>query len=405
MNKRDWKILGALACASALTTSTALVLENYSSLGSETVRADTKSVSSRSYGVDVASYQSSDISGMAQAGGQFAIVKVSEGTNYQNPKAAAQITSAINNNMMPMAYHFATFGANSTAAVAEANYAIASAKAMGLPSGSYIACDWETGQGNVVTAGKSASANAILAFMQKIKAAGYQPLLYSGAYLLRNNIDTSVILSAFPSSLWVASYATTGRIDTADFNYFPSMDGVAIWQFTDNWRGLSVDGNITLLPLSYNSTTTQAPVTNTSDLNQQAKPSNNTTITSSSNVVKTTKTVMHKSYIYDQNGSRVGNSAISAYTQVTVLGGFVQINGKRYYKIGDNQYINLSNVDGSKRTLTHNSYVYNNQGLRVYSVGKLYAGQSLTTYGSSFNIAGKSYYRIGKNRYVKVANF
>ena len=34
-----------------------------------------------------------------------------------------------------------------------------------------------------------------------------------------------------------------------DFGYFPSMDGVAIWQFTDNWKGMSVDGNISLIDL------------------------------------------------------------------------------------------------------------------------------------------------------------
>ena len=40
-----------------------------------------------------------------------------------------------------------------------------------------------------------------------------------------------------------------GRIDTPNFGYFPSMNGVAMWQFTDNWHGLGVDGNITLIDL------------------------------------------------------------------------------------------------------------------------------------------------------------
>ena len=223
-------------------------------------------------------------------------------------------------------------------------------------------------------------------------------MLYSGAYLLNNNINTSTILSQFPNSLWVASYAQAGRIDNPNFNYFPSMDGVAIWQFTDNWRGLNVDGNITLLPLSYNSSSTQAPI------QEAAKPSNNTTTQSSSSEAKTSKTVMYKSLVYDKNGNKTGKS-IAAYSQVTVLGGMVQINGRAYYKIGDNQYIVLNNVDGKMRTLSHNAYVYNNKGNRVYSAGKMIRGNSLKTYGAKYHINGKGYYRINKNRYIKAGNF
>lgn len=410
MRKSNKKLLQILACTSALAGGAVVVATT--KLPALTVKADTNSVAARSYGVDVASYQSNSMNQVAQNGGQFAIVKVSEGTTYRNPKASAQIQSAIANNMMPMAYHFATFGANSTAAASEAQYAISSAKATGLPAGSYIACDWETGDGNNVNGGRDASANAILAFMDQIKAAGYQPLLYSGASLLNNNINTSTILNKYPNSLWVASYAVSGRVDTANFNYFPSMDGVAIWQFTDNWRGLSVDGNITLLPLSMNSTSTQAPssssnnnTTNnsaTTNINNAASSSSNNT--SSNDEVKTSKTIMHKAYVYDKNGNRNGTTSYSAYQQVTVLGGMVRINGTNYYKIGDNQYINVSNIDGRRRVTTHNAYVYNSRGNRVY-VSTIKRGMSVTTYGSSFKINGKSYYRIGRNRYIKVANF
>lgn len=411
MNK---KFLEILVCAGTLA-STALVTNNMLKPRVTTkVQAATSNVQSRSYGVDVASYQSSNLSGMATNGAQFAIVKVSEGTGYRNPKASAQVASAISNNMLPMAYHFATFGANSTAAVNEANYAVSSAQAVGLPSGSYIACDWESGQGNNINGGKTPSANAILAFMDQITAAGYQPLLYSSASWLRNNIDTSVISAKYPNALWVASYVTSGRIDQANFNYFPSMDNVAIWQFTDNWKGLNVDGNISLLPLSMNSSSSQAPTQNSNQTNsstqsaavniaKQAKPQDNTTTTSSSNEVKTNKMLMRKAYIYDEQGNR-GSKSLGAYHTVTVLGGVVQINGKNFYKIGDNQYIALGNVDGTVRTLHHNAYVYNNKGYRVYTA-TLRRGGTVRTYGTRFHINGKSYYRINKNRYVKVANF
>lgn len=69
------------------------------------VQASATSVAARELGIDVASYQSADLTAHAKAGSQFAIVKVSEGTSYRNPKAAAQIKSAIANDMTPMGYH------------------------------------------------------------------------------------------------------------------------------------------------------------------------------------------------------------------------------------------------------------------------------------------------------------
>ena len=120
------------------------------------VQASSTSVAAKALGIDVASYQSADLTAHAKAGSQFAVVKVSEGTSYRNPKGASQIKSAIANDMMPMGYHFATFSSNASLAKKEAQYAISSAKALGLPKGSYLACDYETGQGNIITNGKSA---------------------------------------------------------------------------------------------------------------------------------------------------------------------------------------------------------------------------------------------------------
>ncbi|MBD5431874.1 SLAP domain-containing protein [Lactobacillus agrestimuris] len=387
MHKSSKKVLNVLACASVLATTAISVNAFQNDNSAYTVNAAKKkrrSVVSRSYGVDVANYQSSSLKSHANAGAAFAIVKVSEGVSYRNPKAAAQISSAKANGMLPMAYHFALFGAKSASAKAEANYAIASAKAFGLPKGSYIACDWETGDGNNVNGGKNASANAIIAFMKKVKSAGYKPLLYSGASLLNNNINTAKVNSAFPNSLWVASYATMGRIDNPDFNYFPSMDGVAIWQFTDNWRGLNVDGNISLLPLSYGSASSQAPKASS---------------------ISTKKTVMSKSYVYDKNGQRKGTEYRKAYSKVNVLGGAVAINGVQYYRIGENSYIKLENVDGAKRILKHTASVYDKNGRLVSGTPSVAAGTTVATYGNPRTINNKSYYRVNKGRYILVSDF
>lgn len=381
MQKRSKKILSILACASILaTTGTAVASGQLSIKQAQAVKA--ASVKARSYGVDVAVYQSSSVSSAARSGAKFAIVKVSEGTGYRNPKAKAQISSAKANGMMPMAYHFATFGANSSAAKAEARYAVSSAKAYGLSKGSYIACDWETGDGNNVNGGQTASANAIIAFMKYVKSQGYQPLLYSGAYLLRSAINTSMVTNAFPNSLWVASYATMGRIDTPNFNYFPSMNGVIIWQFTDNWRGLSVDGNISLLPLSINGASSSA--------SSQAP---------SIKGVKTRKKVMCYSTVYDKNG-RDTKKRVKAYKYVTVYGGVVTIKHSSFYQVGNNQYIRVNNIDGTKRVAKRNSVIMKNTGKAVKT--RISANQTVVTYGGIWKIKGQRCYRINVNRYVPV---
>ena len=216
-------------------------------------------VSKRSYGVDVASYQSASVN---YTGAKFAFVKVTEGTEYVNPKAEAQIKSAKAHGLMVMGYFYANHSASVSKARAEAKYAVAKAKAYGIPVGSYLADDWEQGSGNSVNGGASANTDAVIAAMQVIKDAGYKPLVYSGAFNLRNHLSTSRIIKSFGSCLWVASYKVSGRQDYADFGYFPSMDGVAIWQFTDNYRGLGVDGNIAVVDLKISSHSSTDKTTN-----------------------------------------------------------------------------------------------------------------------------------------------
>ena len=405
------KLIIKLACATALgTAGVALTQVNMPQV---TVKAATTSVVARALGVDVASYQSADLSSHAQAGSQFAIVKVSEGTSYRNPKALSQISTALSNNMMPMAYHFATFSSNTSAAVAEANYAIKAAQTFGLPKGSYIACDYETGQGNNIYGGKTPTAQAIIAFMDQIKAAGYKPLLYASSSVLQNQIDTNSVIAKYPNSLWVASYAISGRIDNPNFNYFPSMEGVSIWQFTDNWRGLSVDGNVAVLPLSIdgdvttnNGAISQAP----SSSNSNSASTNNTTTNNNSSSAatpsepETSGYVMKKAYIYNKKGERQ-SGYYAAYYGIKYYGSTVTLdNGKTALKVGDDRYVMASNVLGNSRVMKHNAYIYNHSGRRA-NWRVLRKGTPIKTYGSKFNINGKSYYRIGKGLYVKAANF
>ena len=203
-------------------------------------------VSKRSYGVDVASYQSTSVN---YTGAKFAFVKLTQGTDYLNPKAAAQIKSTKANGLLVGGYFYANHSNSVSRARSEAKYAVTKAKALGIPEGSYLADDFEQGSGNSVNGGVQANTDAIMAALQVIKDGGYQPLVYSGSFVLRNHLSITRIIKSFGTCLWVASYKVSGRQDYADFNYFPSMNGVAIWQFTDNYKGYNVDGNIAVVDL------------------------------------------------------------------------------------------------------------------------------------------------------------
>lgn len=213
-------------------------------------------MSSKTYGVDVASYQATDMAAYHKAGASFAIVKLTEGTDYVNPKASAQIKSSRANHLFTHAYHFARFGSSVSQAKKEAAYFIKEAKKEDISQKRMLWLDWEAGSGNVVTGPKADNTAAILAFMDAIKAAGWRPGLYSGASLLRTAIDTKQVVKKYGTCLWVASYPTMAAVSSADFSYFPSMDGVAIWQFTSNWKGLGVDGNVAVAEINV---TTAAP--------------------------------------------------------------------------------------------------------------------------------------------------
>lgn len=207
-------------------------------------------MSSKTYGVDVASYQPTNLAAYHKAGASFAIVKLTEGTSYVNPKASKQVASSRANHLYTHAYHFANFDASATQAKKEADYFLKWAKKANISKKRMLWLDWEASNANRVDGGRIANTAAILAFMTTIKAAGYRPGLYSGASLMRTSIDTEQIVKKFGTCLWVASYPTMDAVSTANFNYFPSMDGVAIWQFTRNWHGLNVDGNVALVDLN-----------------------------------------------------------------------------------------------------------------------------------------------------------
>ena len=115
----------------------------------------------RSYGVDVANYQSSNVN---YSGAKFAIVKLTEGTGYINSKAKAQVNSAKAHGLLVNGLFLCL---HTQIRFQELRQKLSSLfqrlKLMESPEGSYIADDWETGDGNQINGSSSSNTDAILA--------------------------------------------------------------------------------------------------------------------------------------------------------------------------------------------------------------------------------------------------
>lgn len=121
---------------------------------------------------------------------------------------------------------------------------------------------------------------------------------------------------------------------------------------------------------------------------------------------KTTVFTMHKALMYDKSGNKTGK-AFRQFRNIDVYSNKVTINGTQYYRIYNTfYYVKAANIDGTKRMLKKNSYIYQTGSKRA-NKKVLKKGSTVTTYGSSFKFAnGKRYYRVGKGKqYVPVANF
>ena len=66
---------------------------------------------------------------------------------------------------------------------------------------------------------------------------------------MKEHLNLGAIINRFGNCIWIASYPTTSAVDGPDFDYFPSTNGVIMWQYTDNWKGMGVDSSVNVLPL------------------------------------------------------------------------------------------------------------------------------------------------------------
>ena len=238
-------LLGALLGASILLQSTA-----YAAVGDQ--------------GVDWSRYQGANgIFGYGHD--KFAICQiggVNGGGMYGQTTYETQVASAIAQGKRAHTYIWYQVGGNAALGEQVLNTFLPQVK---TPKGSIVALDYESG----ASADKQANTNAILHGMRMIKAAGYTPMYYSGKPYTVANVYVDQIIREFPNSLWMAAYPDYNVTPVPNYNVFPSMDGVAIYQFTSTYIAGGLDGNIDLTGITDNGyTKNNNPETQTPAISQ-----------------------------------------------------------------------------------------------------------------------------------------
>ncbi|EOB1949619.1 endolysin [Enterococcus hirae EnGen0127] len=214
-------------------------------------------------GVDWAIYQG-DQGRFGYAHDKFAIAQIG-GYNangiYEQSTYKTQVASAIAQGKRAHTYiWYDTYG-NMDIAKQTMDYFLPKIQ---TPKGSIVALDFEHGAIN----DKKANTDTILYGMRRIKEAGYTPMYYSYKPFTLQYVDYQRIIKEFPNSLWIAGYPSYNVTPEPLYNYFPSMDGIAIWQFTSTYIAGGLDGNVDLTGITDNGYTgSDKPETDTPAIN------------------------------------------------------------------------------------------------------------------------------------------
>ncbi|MCT0948610.1 lysin [Weissella confusa] len=109
------------------------------------------------------------------------------------------------------------------------------------PKGSIVALDVESGGQNT---------DVIIHALDKIKAAGYTPMVYGYKNYLVQSTDLNRIADKY--QLWLAEYPNYQVTPEPNYNYFPSFKNVGVFQFTSTYVAGGLDGDIDLSGITDN---------------------------------------------------------------------------------------------------------------------------------------------------------
>ena len=109
------------------------------------------------------------------------------------------------------------------------------------PKRSIVALDVESGQQSTSTVDYA---------LNRIKQAGYTPVLYGYKSYLVNHVDLASLAKKYP--LWLAAYPDYNVTTKPNYSFFPSYGNVGIYQFTSTYVAGGLDGDVDLTGITDN---------------------------------------------------------------------------------------------------------------------------------------------------------
>lgn len=333
-------------------------------------------------GVDWAKYQGtngvfgypSDKFVISQLGGTV------HGSIYEQWTYLTQVASAIAAGKRAHTYLWGEFGSSKAQAKAMLDYMLPKVQ---TPKGSIVALDYEDG----ASGDKQANTDAILYALKRIKDAGYTPMLYG--YL--NYFNAHVYLGQVSGTykLWLGEYPDYKVTPKPNYNYFPSWENVALFQFTSTYIAGGLDGNIDLTGITDNGyTKNDNPKTDTPATDTGKKADD----TPKSDIKAGDKVKVNFSAKHWSTGESIPNWVKGQTYTVS------KISGKKVLLSGINSWIARSNVE-ILQTNPVQSNVKLPNGVKRES-GTFTAGSTLRVWNRpGMSYTGVNYYRGESVRY------
>ena len=344
-------------------------------------------------GVDWAVYQGAN--GKYGTNNKFAIIQAGGtqgGTLYDQWTYASQVKAAQANGLK--AHTYLWYGVGSSADIGRQALDYFLPKIL-TPKGSIVALDYEDG----ASSSMAANTDAILYGMRRIAQAGYTPMYYSYKPYTLAHVDYQRILAEFPNSLWIAAYPDYQIRALPDYGLFPSMPGIALYQFTSMHAAGGLDGNVDLLGVTDNGYS-QQPVAPS----KPTTPSQPSTSTAASDADYAQSGVFKPSTTVNiRTGAGTGYTAVGSYVpgeslvydHVYIRGSYVwarylSYSGRYHYvALGVNGGESYGSRSSNAQTYSHTYYTVQS-GDSLWSIASKY-GISMYTLATN---NGKSIYSL-----------
>ncbi|MBQ7860361.1 MAG: peptidoglycan-binding protein [Faecalibacterium sp.] len=184
-------------------------------------------------GIDVSRYQGSvNWNSVSAAGKEFAIIRAGYGRlqSQRDPTFIRNYNGAVAAGLRVGCYWY-SYADTVDAALQEAETCLAVIGDRAMPMGVWFDQEYET---EILALNDAQRTDIVLAFMNRIRQAGYISGLYCSADWLRNQLEYSRLQGR---NLWIARYGSTPPSLPLPFN---------IWQYTDSGRVNGIQGNVDL---------------------------------------------------------------------------------------------------------------------------------------------------------------